>query len=110
MRVSGRMSAWFRPSAFRRRAQKWTFHDDGTFLSVVAVPHGFEAQLCIERLGCHRRGHSQDRNVPLDRCSLHFSHAYVRSDHHIVGNVQATKVIESAVLIYEDISSDADFV
>jgi hypothetical protein len=36
--------------------------------------------------------------------------AYVRSDHHIVGNVQATKVIESAVLIYEDISSDADFV
>ncbi len=36
--------------------------------------------------------------------------AYVWPDHHIVRDVEAAKVIKSAVLIYEDITSDADFV
>jgi hypothetical protein len=36
--------------------------------------------------------------------------AHVRPDHHIVGDVEAAQVIESAVLIYEDILPDADFV
>jgi hypothetical protein len=35
--------------------------------------------------------------------------AHVRPDHHIVCDVEAAKVIESAVLIYEDIMPDADF-
>jgi hypothetical protein len=35
--------------------------------------------------------------------------AHVRPDHHIVCDVEAAKVIESAVLIYEDITPDADF-
>jgi hypothetical protein len=35
--------------------------------------------------------------------------AHVRPDHHIVFDVEAAKVIESAVLIYEDIMPDADF-
>jgi hypothetical protein len=34
----------------------------------------------------------------------------VRPDHHIVRDVEPAKVIESAVLIYEDITPDADFV
>ena len=33
--------------------------------------------------------------------------AHVRPDHHIVCDVEAAKVIESAVLIYEDIMPDA---
>jgi hypothetical protein len=37
--------------------------------------------------------------------------AHVRPDHHIVCDVEAAKVMESAVLIYEDIiMPDADFV
>lgn len=36
--------------------------------------------------------------------------AHVRPDHHIVCDVEAAKVIESAVLIDEDITPDADFV
>ena len=36
--------------------------------------------------------------------------AHIRPDHHIVANVESAKVIESAVLIYEDIAPDADFV
>jgi hypothetical protein len=36
--------------------------------------------------------------------------AHVRPDHHIVRDVEAAKVIESAVLIYEDMMPDADFV
>jgi hypothetical protein len=36
--------------------------------------------------------------------------AHVRPNHHIVRDVQPAKVIESTVLIYEDIMSDADFV
>jgi hypothetical protein len=36
--------------------------------------------------------------------------AHVRPDHHIVRDVEPAKVIESAVLIYEDIMPDADFV
>ncbi len=36
--------------------------------------------------------------------------AHVRPDHHIVRNVEAAKVIESAVLIYEDIVPDANFI
>jgi hypothetical protein len=36
--------------------------------------------------------------------------AHVRPDHHIVCNVEPSKVIESAVLIYEDIMPNADFV
>jgi len=34
--------------------------------------------------------------------------AHVRTDHHIVGDVESAKVIESAVLIYEDVASHAD--
>ena len=34
--------------------------------------------------------------------------AQVRPDHHIVRDVEAAKVVESAVLIYEDIVPDAD--
>src|SRR6185312_13449223 len=34
--------------------------------------------------------------------------AHVRSDHHIVGNVESAKVIEGAVLIYEDVAPDTD--
>ncbi len=36
--------------------------------------------------------------------------AHIRPDHHVVGNVESAKVIESAVLIYEDITPDANFV
>jgi hypothetical protein len=36
--------------------------------------------------------------------------AHVGPDHHIVCDVEAAKVIEGAVLIYEDIIPDADFV
>jgi pimeloyl-ACP methyl ester carboxylesterase len=36
--------------------------------------------------------------------------AHVRPDHHIVCDVEAAKVIESAVLIYEDIMPHPDFV
>src|SRR5258708_4628387 len=36
--------------------------------------------------------------------------AHVRPDHHMVRDVESPKVIESAVLIYEDIMPDADFV
>jgi len=36
--------------------------------------------------------------------------AHVRSDHRIVPDVESAKVIESAILVYEDILSDADFV
>jgi hypothetical protein len=35
--------------------------------------------------------------------------AHVRPDHHIVRDVEPAKVIESAVLIYEDIMPDTDF-
>src|SRR5689334_7359947 len=63
-----------RPSELLGKAKKRAFHDDGTLLSVEAIPHGFEPQLGVERLGCHGRGHSQDRNAPLDRCSFNFGH------------------------------------
>jgi hypothetical protein len=36
--------------------------------------------------------------------------AHARPDHHIVRDVEAAKVIESAVQIYEDIMPDANFV
>src|SRR6201999_1142468 len=36
--------------------------------------------------------------------------AHVRPNHHIVRDIEAAKVVESAVLIYEDITPDADFV
>ena len=36
--------------------------------------------------------------------------AHVRSNQHIVRDVEAAEVIERAVLIYEDITPDADFV
>jgi hypothetical protein len=36
--------------------------------------------------------------------------AHIRPDHHIVCDLAASKVIESAVLIYEDIMPNADFV
>ena len=36
--------------------------------------------------------------------------AHIRPDHHIIGDVEAAKVIERAVLIDEDIAPDADFV
>jgi hypothetical protein len=34
--------------------------------------------------------------------------AHVRPDHHIVGNIEAAKVIESAILIDENIAPDTD--
>jgi hypothetical protein len=34
--------------------------------------------------------------------------AHVRPDHHIVRDVEPAKVIESAVLVYEDIMPDAE--
>ncbi|WP_246677644.1 hypothetical protein [Mesorhizobium sp. B2-3-12] len=36
--------------------------------------------------------------------------AHIWPDHHIVGDVEAADIIESAVLIDEDVAPDADFV
>jgi hypothetical protein len=33
---------------------------------------------------------------------------HVRPDHHIVGNVEPAKVVERAILIYEDIAPESD--
>lgn len=35
--------------------------------------------------------------------------AHVRPDHNVVSDVQSAKVIKCAVLVYENISTDADF-
>jgi hypothetical protein len=78
-----------------------------TEFSPIVTPPMIVAPVSLNRDGL------SDRGVPAPRRLEGMARrddADVRPNHHIVRDFEPAKVIESAVLIYEDIMPDADFV